>query len=318
MKHLLVLALLAPSTGPVWDTSLDLTRKPFLINTIEATAKNDAWAFGGAKAEHGRPVALRWDGRSWKRFALPKLTGEILQADSSSPRNVWAVGAGDGGSYLLRFDGSRWKTVKTWKGRFWAGSLEVFGPKDVWLTLEPTGGTASRALRFDGRSWKTVKPVVQNVRLAGTSSRDLWAIGGTRDGRARLLHRTAKGWQRIVPKALPRDILPKTVPNEPAAPGTITQEVRLTDVTAISRRDVRIAGEIWWDRANGLDADPVDKVIPFALRWDGHRWRRENTPTELNLAATLALSPDGRGGSYWSLLRRAHDNAGPGALPLTA
>ncbi|GAA3214393.1 hypothetical protein [Actinocorallia longicatena] len=301
MRVLLALSLLAPAPAADWRPSLRLDHGRFVLRELEATGPKDAWAFG--TTPQGIPAARRWNGRTWKKAVLPgAVFGSITSVDSSSPRNVWAFG-GD----AMRFDGHRWKIVKRF-GKATGMSSRVFGPKNVWVVLAGDRGR-DRLAHYDGRRWKTVRTGLDGVRIGGTSSTDLWAIGDA-GAKPVLRHRTSKGWSTVRPGAMPRQIPRKEVA------GSVSQDVRLTGLTVVSRKNVWVTGEIWRDVVSGDPvSDPTDEILPFALHWNGRRWSRVTLPETRNGEAG-PLAPDGRGGYWWSSSDDAYDVYGPGRARL--
>ena len=125
-----------------------------LLTGVDAAAKNDAWAVGGAAtSKDTKPVGIveHWTGKSWKRVTLPAAIAKKWNADSgisfpvvsaSSARNVWAFsenfGSSSGSDGYLRFNGRKWTTGTIPRTSVASGHLviitaaNVVSSKDVW------------------------------------------------------------------------------------------------------------------------------------------------------------------------------------------
>ena len=90
----------------------------------------------------GDRVFLR-DGAGFRAFGAG--TWQPLVAIwASSPDELWAVGAGDA---VQRWDGARWRTLRTEAHADWRG-VTGSGPRDVWLW------SSVRLVHYDGRRFR--------------------------------------------------------------------------------------------------------------------------------------------------------------------
>lgn len=89
------------------------------LSGIDGVSNDDLWAVGaGYAAEAGEAVALHWDGRDWRRPAVPGAT-DVWLSDvvALATDNVWAAGSRNmrGGSpdlpIVVHWDGARWSSV---------------------------------------------------------------------------------------------------------------------------------------------------------------------------------------------------------------
>jgi hypothetical protein len=189
------------------------------LEDVSASSGTDAWAVGGS-LDH--TLAEHWNGSSWRRLPTPNpgRHGNVLLAVVAiTPSDAWAVGAYgqlERGEMLLHWNGS------TWQRR-----------------LLPSG--AEKASLTD---------------MAATSPSNVWAVGGSRQERPRIVHYNGSQWT-IVPDG-----------------SSVTAFHVLTGVAATSPSDAWAVGQ-----NPGL-----------AEHWDGHTWRETPLATGdlLGVAATGA------------------------------
>ncbi|MFD1940465.1 hypothetical protein ACFSKW_54315 [Nonomuraea mangrovi] len=103
------------------------------------------------------PLALHWDGRSWKREELPLLTAEPTGVTAFGPDDVWVAAADPdrpADPLFLHFDGRTWTAERGAGGRIEAVAA-IPGTKDLWAVGWPGDyedhGSAV-VLRRDGRA----------------------------------------------------------------------------------------------------------------------------------------------------------------------
>jgi hypothetical protein len=218
---------------------------------VVASAKNDAWAFGGTNpGGTSTPTAERWTGSRWQSWALPSgLSGFIVAAAASSPSNVWAVGDG----YALRWDGSRWRVAKTWTEAGQTTSVAVLSPTNVWVfgTSGFSGVPGLGAWHFTGRTWIRATGLASAVyRVSAISRHNIWAVTVSPHGGS-VVRYDGHSWQRV-----------------PAADAALAG-TQLNDVLAVS------SGNIW---VSGVT--PVSGVNGHLVlaHWNGQRWQRFVSP----------------------------------------
>jgi len=199
----------AATTGWRSVAKVSVNGKETLLTGVDAVAKNDAWAVGGAATSKGtKPVGVieHWTGKSWKRVTLPAGVAKKWNADSgvafpvvgaSSASNVWAFSenftSAKGSDGYLRLSGRKW-TVGTLPGTSIASGNLVFitaarviSSKDVWVFGGKLKASASSesftpyAAQYNGRKW-TSKSVPGNgavVDVSEISAGNMWAAIGT-------------------------------------------------------------------------------------------------------------------------------------------
>jgi len=124
------------------------------ITGLTAVSADNVWIFGAAPGDNGTGT-WHFDGRSWRRLAGPART--IYRASAISRRDIWAITAGASTDSVLRYDGKRWRPVRT--GRALAGvtarDILARSRRDVWvLGDEIRRGTVRLVLaHWNGARW---------------------------------------------------------------------------------------------------------------------------------------------------------------------
>src|SRR5215510_736854 len=116
----------AQATTTGWRTVAKVSVKgdETLLTGVDAVAKSDAWAVGGAVTSRGtKPIGIveHWTGRSWRRVTLPAAVAKAWNRYSglafpvvgaSSASNVWAfslnLANSKGSDGYLRLNGRKW------------------------------------------------------------------------------------------------------------------------------------------------------------------------------------------------------------------
>lgn len=238
-------------------------------SSVIALAPGSAWAFGGTNpGGASAPEAERWDGVHWRLSPLPaRLSGFIVAADASSPRNIWAVGDG----YVLRWNGSRWSVANTWQLGSRVTSVVAVSPDEAWVfgSQGSSGEAGLGAWHYDGRSWARAAGIAATVyRASAVSASDIWAITVSNSGGA-VARYDGSDWD-FVPGA------------SVALAGT-----QLEDVAAVSATSVWVSGI---SPVTGTDGHVV------LAHWNGTGWTRFDAPWPAQRAERF--SPDGAGGIW--------------------
>ncbi|MEV4252365.1 hypothetical protein AB0J52_04255 [Spirillospora sp. NPDC049652] len=292
----------APAGGPKWQQFGVPVKERTNILGVTATARDDAWAGGLVlRPNAGPPVAkppelrrskaaqvgdcpdkevfetlmLHWNGRSWKRTAMPDV-GRINRVSASSAKDVWA----SADCALLHWNGRAWSQVayQPIPGAQQSGNGDVsaVSARDAWLTGDTydsrTQVERSFIQHWDGRRWRNVRlPALgDSFGLQAIDARgpnDAWAAGtdytknDTRPERVILLHWDGRSWKRV------------------PAPSTGDWTTRIQRLRMVSRNDVWITG------TSKRKPDWEEIRRPLLLHWNGHAW-------------SAAKVPDGRGELY--------------------
>lgn len=238
------------------------------FSAIVAPGPRSAWALGGTSpGRASTPVALRWNGTSWRSWALPHgLTGFVGDASAPSARDIWAVSYGAG--YVLHWNGSRWQVARRWPEKHMLSSVTALSPANVWVFGTSTAGTHGMGTwHYNGRSWARVHGLAGRIyRASAVSARDIWAVAASHRG-GFVEHYDGRGWRRV--------------PTVPAL-----ARASLDDVLARSRHNVWVVGNRWARRGEGR---------LFLAHFDGRRW---SLITTARTADTGRLAASGSRGLF--------------------
>jgi hypothetical protein len=197
-------ALIAGSTGGVFYGD---TEKPFLARSssagsrfrrwnlgwagpgdlegVSAVSATDAWAVGAqrVKGKH-RPLALRWNGKSWKKVrVLSEQVGLQLGAVAVASRhNAWAIATNAAGnSELLRWNGKRWSLSYSPPSGTVLSAVAASSATRAWVVGNKPNqaATAGFSARWNGQKWLTAKVPELSLQLSGVTmtGKKAWAVG---------------------------------------------------------------------------------------------------------------------------------------------
>lgn len=245
------------------------------LKGVVALSAGNAWAVGSS---HTSAIVMHWNGSKWSRVTVPDAAGfHPTAVAASSWNNVWAVGtvSGSATGRILRWNGSAWQLIPLPDGVV-GQSPVVLSPTDAWVLgtdLCSGGGCTSTLLHWDGSGWTPFAVAAAIYALAGSSAKNVWAVGLQGD----LIHLAAYRWNGGSWNWV------SSVPH-PEISGT-------PRVTAPSAHNVWIGG---WLAKSGT---PI-----FALHWNGSGWQEHTTPLILASGAFLnaegTLVTDGHGGLW--------------------
>jgi hypothetical protein len=270
-----------------------------VLNSVSAVSPTDAFAVGIYREPEGVDVPLveHWDGSSWKATIPPEgRCGDnpdfnfLESVAAVSSNDAWAVG-GCGLKLILHWNGNGWNEVSApnpceFTSTFLSG-VTAFSRNDVWAVGhwksagQPCGDGFYRplALHWDGSRWKNfpVQLATQSnslfLAVAGTSSRDVWAVGQADQPKPPFLpatlveHWNGSRW---------------TVVNSPGS------NIELTGVVALTPNNAWAVGQY-------LDCNnhPCQNKIPVIEHWDGSTWTMFPAPkgnVARNMSAIAAAS----------------------------
>jgi hypothetical protein len=166
------------------------------FDRIVARTGKDAWAVGNyvTSSLDGGPLALHWNGRSWRSTTVPFVKfGYLTGVFSASATNAWAVGGvnNSGGMLLYHWNGVSWHhagvpagLTAPSLGELTGVSGDAFG--HLWIfDFGPQAGNRGAYLRYDGHRWSMVRGalvagqtrvIVRGVAtIPGTSA--AWSVG---------------------------------------------------------------------------------------------------------------------------------------------
>ena len=322
------------------------------IADVDASAGDNAWAVGYYIGDEGRyeTLSVHWDGSAWtlvEPLNVGEQTGDWLYGVTAvSASETWAVGytAGPWDTFtsttlVEHWTGSAWSVVPSPNpskdpiyGANQLFDVRAFAANDVWAVgwkWTPIG-SAPLVERWDGRKWRESPTPDDEYRqlqaVDGTSSSDIWAVGGSfnfDDGfQALAMHWDGTSWS-VVPTP------------------TLADDIYLNDVSVVSPTDVWAVGYtlpanldiqpafLHWDgtawavvpsphlsstynylqSVAGVSSNRVwaagyrtvnDHDVSFVERWDGSQWRLESTPNRPNGGNYLLGVTVDPGGGLWS------------------
>lgn len=195
------------------------TFKNAYVNEVVAFGPRNVRVYG---LDRKGPASWHFNGRTWRRAALPFL---VTKAEAVSAREIWALARdrSSPGTFLVRFDGTRWTRVRPDAPSLAPArpalllDLNVLGRDRLWLSARttegdpcsPEGETAETQLHWNGRIWTAESPrTVQGFLLSGHASDGAGGLyahawgsdsGDEWDFDRALFHRSAKGvWSRRI------------------------------------------------------------------------------------------------------------------------
>ncbi len=287
-----------------------------LLTGVDAVAKSDAWAVGGAvTSKDTKPVGIieHWTGKSWRRVTLPASVAKAWNADSglsfpvvgaSSASNVWAFSqdfaSSKGSDGYLRLSGRKW-TVGTLPGTSVASghlvvitASRVISSKDVWVfggKLKASAKSLSfapYAAQYNGHKWtsKSIPGAGAVVGVSEISAGNIWAAIGTPElfaapGRQHgnapaVAHWNGKAWA--------------------AAPVQPTS-TELPAGATLDQHPGRKGGQVW---IGGGATNSKRGTTEFAAELTGSTWTATTLPATAsgNDFALTSMAPDGHGGIW--------------------
>jgi hypothetical protein len=170
------------------------------LSAVDGKSSRNVWAVGvevtpGAPLVDAYvPIALRWDGRVWRRvraFAYPAPSGSSWLRDIHvrSGNDVWTLGTGSGRVVTATDD--VWDQVFAWDGRkqrltYESGqasleALAAVSPNNVWIVGGHDGHNL--VMHWNGKSWRVERTPLDGLRgtnlsgVSALSATEIWAVG---------------------------------------------------------------------------------------------------------------------------------------------
>lgn len=211
------------------------------LAAVDADGPGNVWAVGGGSFD--KPVALHWNGSSWRRHRSPMSTRDVaVDGARVVLMSSFQVMEGDGARWTRKLGvsrpGSELRAVSAGGGHTWIAGTRMDRPM-IWHGT--AGGYREAELPGVPESG-TLGAVWQN------SPSDVWAVGATGE-RPLVMRWNGSSWRRV---ALPAD-----------------WRGNLTSVTAFGPDDV-------WIASLRTETPPKHVVL---LHWDGRTWTRERSPS---------------------------------------
>ncbi len=272
-----------PARSTDWhvvDTIRTSPGHPSYLGAIVATGKTSGYVFQWAGGSSYPAAYERIGTTTWKEVSFPGESGErVVTAGATSPTDVWAFsGLANQGSRVFHLVKGKWTVVKTF--RLPITSATVLSSKDVWVfgTADDSGTARLGVYHYNGHTWTRVSSALGDGYAV--SDRDVWASTG-----ASVANYNGKKWMATS--------LARLLPND--------KNVKLADgIIALSANNVYV-----------LESDFIgdETATVYVLHYAGHKWSKV---AENYGFGTGSLSPDGRGGFYFTAYQ--HDGGSPALM----
>jgi hypothetical protein len=307
----------AQAAGTGWRPFAKISVKgdETLLTGVDAVAKGDAWAVGGATTSKGtKPVGIieHWTGKAWQRVILPAAVAKKWNANSgesfpvvgaSSARNFWAFGqnlassnAPDG---YVRLSGRKW-TAGTLPGTSLASghlviitATRVISSKDVWVfggklkATESSESFSPYAAQYNGHKWisKSVPGDGAIVGVSEISRGNMWAVIGT----PQLF--SAGGGSGLASTPSVDSWNGKSWSENSASRTTLPAGASLDSILA------ERGGHVW---IGGGATNTKGGTTEFAAELSGSTWTVSTLPATASSSdyAVTSMAPDGSGGVW--------------------
>ena len=187
------------------------------VTAVATVGARDVWVVGSVvtrtePVSHSVPVALHYDGHSWRQVAVPAVAAsygsQFHGVAGAASNDVWAVGNADDDKQdregavglIQRWDGQNWQTVRSaGKGSasvaggidYYINAVVAVSRTNVWAAGTPSGdmfNPGPPTAHWDGTSWKLVNdayPLDHDGGLAAVSASgmgNVWFVGGAASG----------------------------------------------------------------------------------------------------------------------------------------
>ncbi|HET7012644.1 MAG TPA: hypothetical protein VFI65_01965 [Streptosporangiaceae bacterium] len=249
---------------------------------VVATGATDAFAYWQCTqcsiANRNRNFIEHWNGRAWRRIALPvplNFGNFLISIDASSASNLWAItsanraGVWNGSKWSVRSI-PRWALVIERSGDL-GGQVVVLSPSNVWIFSQH-----ALAAHFLNGTWhKVALPAVGAFSFTKVTASDIWGTAiTTKSARTThpvftMLHWDGSAWHTLA------------LPAVKTAPGTIPGYTLMAD----GRRS------LWLTR---LIEGPAHRTSAALLHWNGS-WHTIKAPSGL---VPADIATDGAGGVW--------------------
>ncbi len=132
------------------------------VRDIHGTGAGDVWAVSNRVTDKANPLAIHWNGSSWKEYPLSLVlndghewwdTGNCAIGGLYCPGggNVWLAGSSKDGATLLKFDGREWEKERAYSGSGFR-AIEGTSSNNIWAS-GPADYGDNLLFHFDGEDW---------------------------------------------------------------------------------------------------------------------------------------------------------------------
>ncbi len=269
-----------------WRTSYiskDTGYDDFVLDSVAAVGKNDAWAVGTRQKGAGTSGAvLHWNGSKWKEVTVPGSTGSFQVVGGSSPSNVWVFGfTTHGTNAAWHWNGKAWTSVST---GYLASGVAVLSANDALAVGGDESGKGT-GLHWDGTTWRTVPMPLTAYRISAVSRNDAWAVGEGANGQPYAAHWNGTKWTAV---KLPKVTVPKGD----------TGFASFADVTAVSKDNVWAAGRFYYYAPGKAGHNRT-----LAMHWNGKKW---SLVVGTHETYALNITSDGAGGIWYTTFHESY------------
>jgi hypothetical protein len=272
-------AAVKPAAAPGWRQVYSAHYGPAVdysgYTNVVTTSTDNAWAFGGSDQTSGGgareyPVAVRWNGRAWRNYALPvastagnQFSNQIIAVSAPAANDIWAVTWF--GGWVLHWNGSKWQLAKDFKGGGEITGVTALSPTNVWVFGGSGFSGGIGTWHYNGKAWSEWHGDAAGLqRGSALGAQNIWAIGGAASPNSSIVHYTGT-WRLVSASAL--------------------SGLSFTSIQAFSNTNV-------WVTASGASG----RVL---VHYNG-KWQRYQLPAGLSPSSDSgqSLFSDGRGGIW--------------------
>jgi hypothetical protein len=277
-------AVAASASG--WHTSYvgeDTGYDDFLLDSVAAVGKKDAWAVGSRQQGPGTSGAvLHWNGSKWTEVSAPGNAGSFQVVGGSSPTDVWVLGfTTDGTPAAWHWNGTAWRFVTT---GYRASGVTVLSPNDAWAVGGDESGNGT-ALHWDGKKWRTVPMPLTAYQIDAVAKNDVWAVGENTGDQPYAAHWNGTKWTAA---KLPKVTVPK------GSSGF----ANFVDVTAVSKNNVWAAGRFY-----SIAPGKTGHNRTLLMHWNGEKW---SVLVGAHETYALNITSDGAGGIWYTTVHQSY------------
>ena len=267
----------------VVDTITSSLSHPSYLGAIVSTGKTSGYVFEGTVGSPYPAAFERTGATTWKEVPFPGESGErVAMASATSSADVWAFSSlANGGSRVFELVKGKWTAVKTFSLPI--ASATVLSSTDVWVsgTADDSGAARLGVYHYNGHTWTRVSSTLGNGYAL--SGQDVWATTGVSAENYNGHKWTATSLASLLPK---------------------DKNVKLADgVIALSATNVYVLAT---DFTGGDQTAAL-----YLLHYDGHHWSKVAGNSGWD---TQSLTPDGKGGFYFTAFQAFDGAAGNSVL----
>ena len=257
----------------------------------------------------------------WNRIFQSRESGTFTNVAAVSKSDVWASGFHLNANgqltdqpYILRFNGTTWKSVTIPGARMTQSTVQATSASDVWvfgLIPNPMDVAESTAYRWDGARWHKI-PVPAQTYLQGTvvlGPSNVWAFGDSGTILGDVFHWNGSKWTAYNLNFIPQSISASSATNVWVA-GLAWSGKKEEKATAYRWNGSHLLAvtsphPVVADGPGVVALSPSDVWLSWdtetnavAEHWNGRQWQLFTPPANVSVS-TSEIVPDGRGGDWF-------------------